>query len=62
MEAKDLVCLRCKHYRPLAGGCEAFGLDIPKKIIWEGDPHTKPLPEQENDIVFEPIKKQKEND
>lgn len=55
MEAVDLICFRCKHWRIFNGGCDAFGNDIPHEITSGENDHSKPLPEQENDIVFEPI-------
>jgi hypothetical protein len=55
MEAIDLLCLRCKHFDRIYGGCAAFGNDIPDVITSGEIDHLKPLPEQENDIVFEPI-------
>ncbi len=50
------TCMECKHYL-LNRACIAFPDEIPL-AIWEGEnDHTKPLPEQDNDIVFEPIDK-----
>ena len=47
------TCLKCKHYQ--VGVCEAFPDEIPIDI-WHGENnHKKPLPEQDNDIVFTPI-------
>ena len=54
MEPVDFICSRCKHFRRFEGGCDAFPDGIPDEI--END-HSKPLPDQENDIVFEPIEK-----
>jgi len=47
-------CLVCKHFNELEYGltCNAFPDGIPENIIM-GEPHTKPLPSQGNDIVFE---------
>lgn len=53
-------CYECKHGYGLnfiKPSCEAFPNGIPSKIFYEGSPHTKPLPDQKNDIVFEPIDK-----
>jgi len=48
-----MTCMNCKHYL-IDKQCEAFKI-IPDSI-WEGDnDHSKPLPEQDNDIVFEEI-------
>lgn len=50
------TCMECKHYI-IDRTCNAFPDYIPDEI-WEGkDDHSKPLPEQDNDIVFEPIEK-----
>jgi len=47
------ICLRCKHYK---GGwkCTAFDI-IPDEIINGDNPHTEPLKDQDNDVVFEKI-------
>jgi hypothetical protein len=55
MEATELICFKCKHFRAIAGGCKAFGDDIPDEITSGENDHSKPLSFQENDIVFEPI-------
>ena len=36
--------------------CKAFLKGIPDSIAYGENDHTKPLPDQENDIVYEPIK------
>ncbi len=47
-------CLLCKNY--IADGkCLAFPKGIPEGILRGEDDHSEPLPEQGNDIVFEPI-------
>ena len=33
--------------------CKSFPDKIPDEIAYGNNPHTKPLPEQKNDIVFE---------
>lgn len=53
METKDLICFKCKHDRPLSGGCDAFPEGIPNEILFRNK-HSRPLKEQGNDIVFEP--------
>lgn len=58
MEAKNLICFNCKHFRIFEGGCNAFPEGIPDEIDLKGK-HDKPLPEQKNNIVFERIKKKK---
>jgi hypothetical protein len=55
MEAIDLVCFKCKHFRRFEGGCDAFPDDIPEEITSGQNKHSKPLEFQENDIVFKPI-------
>ena len=58
MEATQLVCFKCKHFRRFTGdgGCNAFPKGIPDEITSGKNEHKKPLKEQKNDIVFEPIK------
>ena len=55
---EDPKCIDCKNYNRLDNNqpnCKAFKL-IPI-IIWvEGNKHDKPLKDQDNEIVFEPIK------
>ena len=47
--------MNCKHYI-IDRKCNAFTDEIPLEI-WQGDNnHSKPLPDQDNDIVFEPNK------
>lgn len=48
------ICINCKNYTTL-GTCKAFKI-IPPEIWSEGEDHSKPLPGQENKIVFEPLK------
>lgn len=55
MEAVELVCFNCKHFRRFEGGCKAFPDGIPDEITSGENEHSKPLAEQENDLVFEPI-------
>lgn len=53
MEGVNLVCLRCKHFRRIEGGCDAFPDDIPDEITSGQNKHSEPLPNQDNNIVFE---------
>jgi hypothetical protein len=53
MEAVNLVCLKCIHFRRFEGGCDAFPNGIPNEITSGENEHSKPLPFQKNDIVFE---------
>ena len=55
MEAIDLICFRCKHFREIEGGCDAFPEGISDEITSGENEHSKPLDGQGNDIVFEPI-------
>lgn len=49
----DLICINCKHYNTNDETCKAFTNGIPDEI-WAGpNDHSEPLPEQDNDIVFE---------
>lgn len=52
MTTIDLICEKCKHNRPISGGCDAFKGGIPD-IILLNNKHNNPLPEQKNKIVFE---------
>jgi hypothetical protein len=52
MQARNLVCFRCKHWRELADGCEAFPDGIPSEITSGENEHEKPLEGQKNDLVF----------
>ena len=49
------ICNKCKHH--IYGlKCEAFDV-IPDAIISGKNNHSKPLPDQDNDIIFEPVNK-----
>ena len=50
------VCMICRHYYNWEVGgmnCKAFPDGIPDEILEGGDPHSKPLKDQDNDIVFD---------
>ena len=54
----DLICMYCKHFNGKEFTCNAFKDGIITEIIVSGDSiHSEPLPEQDNDIVFEELKK-----
>ena len=53
MEAVNLICFKCKNFRRLEGGCDAFPDGIPEEITKGVNNHSKPLKGQDNDIVFE---------
>jgi hypothetical protein len=55
MITEDFICFKCRHFRKISGGCDAFPENIPDSIAKEGEPHDVPLPGQGNDIVFEPL-------
>jgi hypothetical protein len=54
---KIIVCFNCKNYIK-DFKCMAFLDGIPEEILVGENDHTEPLPEQENNIVFEPINEQ----
>lgn len=56
MTVTETICDKCKHFNELTGGCNAFN-NIPNEILLGDNDHSKPLPNQDNDIVFEQIKK-----
>jgi hypothetical protein len=50
---KQPVCNNCKNY--IKGlECKAFAR-IPDEILFNANNHNKPLKDQANDIIFEPI-------
>ena len=58
MQTINLICFRCIHWT--IKGCIAFPDGIPD-VILETNRHDKPIPEQNNKLVFEE-KKNKETD
>ena len=54
---KDL-CKNCVNYFTDLK-CIAFPNGIPQEILVGDNDHSEPLPKQDNDIVFEPIPKNK---
>lgn len=46
-ETKNLICFKCKHFRHVEGGCEAFPDGIPAKILLTNK-HDNPIKEQKN--------------
>ena len=61
MQAVNLICFSCKHFREFEGGCDAFPKGIPNEITSGENQHDKPLPGQDNNIIFTPIKKNETN-
>lgn len=55
MQAVNLICFKCKHFRRFEGGCDAFPDGIPDVITSGQNEHSKPLPEQKNKIVFKKL-------
>jgi len=53
-EATNLICFSCKHFHRYGVGCDAFPEGIPDEIVAGRNKHAKPLPEQDNNIVYEP--------
>lgn len=49
------ICFKCKNFDINKNTCKAFKKEIPEEILFGDNDHSKPLPEQENDLVFEPI-------
>lgn len=49
---ETFICFKCKHFREFSGGCKAFPSEIPfgMGVLFN---HDKPLPNQNNNIVFE---------
>lgn len=50
------ICMFCKNFIPTYNEmkCKAFK-EIPNEILSGDNDHSKPLPNQDNDIVFESI-------
>jgi len=48
------ICAKCKHLNVNTSLCPAFDGDIPDEILEGDNNHSKPLPGQKNNIVFEP--------
>jgi hypothetical protein len=51
---QKIICNSCKHKKK-GFSCDAFK-EIPDAIIEGKNKHTRPLPNQKNNIVFEPKK------
>lgn len=56
MIPNKLICFNCKNFDQIVGGCLAFPDDIPNEIISGENDHSKPLPDQKNNVIYEPIK------
>ena len=55
MMIDEPICIKCKHLNIETFTCAAFPEEIPEEIIIGDNDHKKPLPGQDNNIVFEPI-------
>jgi hypothetical protein len=53
MTITEPICMNCKHYDWDRNLCVAFPKGVPDEILEGENDHSKPLPEQDNDIVFE---------
>jgi len=50
-------CWDCRHKNdPFDNKCKAFPKGVPTSILSGKSKHTKKHPDQDNDIVFEPMK------
>jgi len=54
-EAINFICFKCKNFNEILGGCKAFPINIPDEIVSGENDHSKPLSNQLNNIVFEPL-------
>jgi len=55
MQTPIPICINCKNFNAKKFTCLAFPDGIPEAILTGESDHTEPLPEQDNDIVFEPL-------
>lgn len=55
MTSEKPICFNCKHldFNLTMLKCKAFPNGIPEIILKNLNNHSQPLPEQENNIVFE---------
>jgi hypothetical protein len=53
-----IKCLSCKNYID-NNICSAFAYGIPEEILTGENDHSEPLPDQDNDIVFEEVSEEK---
>jgi hypothetical protein len=56
------ICFNCKHFDFDKSNCTAFPKEIPFEILNGENNHSNPLPDQNNNIVFEKIQKTKGGD
>lgn len=55
MQTPIPICFNCKHFNKETWNCEAFLKGIPPSILSGENDHPQPLPNQGNDIVYEPV-------
>jgi len=48
------ICVNCTHFKHKPWSCPGFKGAIPVEILTGQNDHSKPLAEQDNDIVFNP--------
>jgi hypothetical protein len=53
MQSPIPICNTCKHFKKESWTCDAFRDGIPVEIISGESDHSKPLPGQGNQIVYE---------
>lgn len=46
------VCSKCIHFKLESFTCKAFPDEIPDKLLEGKIKHDKPLPEQNNNVIF----------
>lgn len=51
---RKLLCSKCKHYWGI-NKCDAFPEEIPEMIFTGDNDHARPLPDQDNNIIFESL-------
>lgn len=57
----DLICIDCKYFNQKNLNCKAFPDGIPDVIISGASEHSTPLPNQNNDIIYEPVEEKNNN-
>lgn len=57
---EKILCKSCKNYLGDLG-CLAFPIRIPDEILTGENDHSEPLPDQNNDIVFESVDNESED-
>ena len=53
-EVVRIICNDCIHFKGRLK-CKAFSIRIPDVILNGINNHSEPLPDQDNDYVFEPV-------